>query len=75
MGKVAEELLNIFTYMGLPKEMLIDQGSNFMAQVFKEACAMLTIWHLRTSIYHSQTNGLVKWFKWTLKIMLKKVAR
>lgn len=62
VGKAAEELLKIFTYVGLPRERLIDQGSNFMTRIFKEICAMLKIWHLQISVYHPQLDGLDEWF-------------
>lgn len=29
--KLAEELLNVFTWVGLLKEILTDQGTNFMS--------------------------------------------
>lgn len=37
VGKVVEELLKI-SHVGLPRTILMDQGSNFMAWVFKEVC-------------------------------------
>lgn len=71
-GKVAEELLKTFTSMGLPKEILTDQGNSFIAQMFKD-CAMLTIRLLSTTIYHPQTDRLLKGSPEPLKVCLRKL--
>ena len=34
--RVAEELIVFFSRMGIPREILSDQGSNFMSQLLKE---------------------------------------
>ena len=52
---------------------MTDQGSCFMSRVLKDLLSMLQVHHLRTSIYHPQTVGLVDRFNKTLKTMLKKV--
>uniref|UniRef100_A0A8C5N2U3 ribonuclease H n=1 Tax=Leptobrachium leishanense TaxID=445787 RepID=A0A8C5N2U3_9ANUR len=45
-----------------------------MSKVTKELCRLFKISHLRTSVYHPQTDGLVERFNKTLKNMLKKVV-
>lgn len=71
---IAKELFNMFTRTGIPKEILTDQGTPFMSKVTKELCKLLKIKHLRTSVYHPQTDGLVERFNKTLKGMLKRVV-
>lgn len=71
---VAEELAVIFSRVGLPQEILTDQGSNFQSQLLAELYQLLHIEGLRTSPYHPQTDGLVERFNQTLKAMLKKAA-
>ena len=44
-----------------------------MTRVLKDLVSLLQIHHLRTSVYHPQTDGLVERFNQTLKSMLKKV--
>ena len=66
---IAQELMKIFARVGIPKEILTDQGSNFQSQ---ELYRLLHIGALRTSPYHPQTDGLVERFNKTLKDMLKK---
>ena len=34
---VAEELMKLFSRMGIPQEILTDQGSNFQSQLLREA--------------------------------------
>uniref|UniRef100_A0A8C5PSV7 Integrase catalytic domain-containing protein n=1 Tax=Leptobrachium leishanense TaxID=445787 RepID=A0A8C5PSV7_9ANUR len=45
-----------------------------MSRVTRELCRLFKISHLRTSVYHPQTDGLVERFNKTLKSMLKKVV-
>ena len=60
--------------MGIPHEILSDQGTNFMSQLLKEIYQLLHIHSIRTIPYHPQTEGLMERFNKTLKPMLKKVA-
>lgn len=55
---VAEEIVKIFSRVGIPKEILTDQGSNFTSQFLAEVYRLLYIDALRTSPYHPQTDGL-----------------
>ena len=71
---VAEELVKMFTRVGIPREILTDQGSNFTSQLLAELYRLLHIRPIRTSPYHPQTDGLVERFNQTLKSMLRKVA-
>ncbi|XP_063041160.1 uncharacterized protein LOC134436063 [Engraulis encrasicolus] len=70
--QIAKELFLLSTSLGIPKEILTDQGTPFMSRVMKELCALLKIKQLRTSVYHPQTDGLVERFNKTLKSMLRK---
>ncbi|KAL5004007.1 hypothetical protein ScPMuIL_017463 [Solemya velum] len=71
---VAECLVSLFSRVGVPKEILSDQGSNFMSDLMKELCRLLSIKKLSSTPYHPQTNGLVEKFNGTLKTMLKTYA-
>ena len=68
---VANALIDIFSRTGIPREVLSDQGSNFMSATIKHLCSLLHIKKLKTSPYHPQANGLVENFNGTLKKMLK----
>jgi len=40
---VAEALVNMFTTVSVPKEILNDQGSHFLSAVMKEMCRLLSL--------------------------------
>ncbi|CAM5097741.1 unnamed protein product [Natator depressus] len=69
---IANELLQIFSRMGLPREILTDQRTNVTSKLMAELCQLLNIRALKTSIYHPQMDGLVECFNGTLKEMLQK---
>ena len=71
---IAEELVKIFSRMGIPQEILTDQGSNFTSQLLVEIYRLLHVNAIRTSPYHPQTDGLVERLNQTLKGMLRKTA-
>ena len=71
---IAEELVRIFAQVGIPQEILTDQGQNFMSQLLQEVYRLLHIQPIRTSPYHPQTDGVVERFNQTLKSMLRKYA-
>ncbi|XP_078240212.1 uncharacterized protein LOC144586237 [Pogona vitticeps] len=71
---IARELMQVFTRLGFPKEILTDQGSNFMSLTLKEMWKLLDVEPIHASVYHPQTNGLVERFNKTLKGMLRKLV-
>jgi len=69
---VAWCLVQFFSRVGFPKEILTDQGTNFMSKLLKDVYQLLGIKGLRTTPYHPQTDGLTERFNQTLKQMLCK---
>lgn len=65
---IADELVAIFSRMGLPDEILSDQGTNFTSKLMRNVCELLKIHKLQTSPYHPQCNGLVERFNGTLML-------
>ncbi|KAI2646544.1 Transposon Tf2-8 polyprotein [Labeo rohita] len=57
------------SWVGIPEEILMDQGTYFTSWLMGQLNRQLGI---RTSPYHPQTDGLVKRFNQTLKNMLRK---
>ena len=62
---VVEELIKLFSQVGIPEEILTDQGTNFTSELLKELYRFLHINSIRTSPYHPQTDGLVEHFNGT----------
>jgi len=71
---VTESLVTMFTRVGIPEEILSDQGSQFMSSVMKEVGRLLSMTQLKTSVYHPMCNGLVEKFNGTLKAMLRRMC-
>ena len=72
--RVAEALVQIYSRMGIPSEILTDQGSQFVSELMREIERLLSIKHMVSSPYHPECNGLCEKFNSTLKQMLKKLC-
>ena len=72
---VADALVNLFSRVGVARELLTDQGSNFMSDLMKQVCKLLTVNKICTTPYHPAANGLVENFNGVLKKMLKSYAQ
>ena len=73
--RVAEELLKIFARLGIPQQVLSDQGSNFMSKMLEQLYKMLGIEQLHTTPYHPQVNGLTERMVGVVKQMVVKCAK
>ena len=71
---IAEQLIGVFARVGVPQEILMDQGSNFTSQLLAELYRLLHVQCIRTSLYHPQTDSLVEQFNQTMKSMLHKAV-
>ncbi|XP_023814763.2 uncharacterized protein LOC111947970 [Oryzias latipes] len=69
---VAFSLVQFFSRVGFPREILTDRGTNFMSNLLKQVYQLLGVRNLRTTPYHPQTDGLTERFNQTLKQMLRK---
>ncbi|KAI2645187.1 Retrovirus-related Pol polyprotein from transposon 17.6 [Labeo rohita] len=71
---IAQELFLLASRVGIPSEILTDQGTPFMSRLMADLCRLLRVKQLKTTVYHPQTDGLVERFNQTLKQMLRRVA-
>lgn len=71
---VTNALLTVFARVGLPEEIVHDQGANFMSQVMASICKKLQITQLKSAIYHQQTNGVTERFHGTLKNAMRSLS-
>ena len=72
--RVAEALLEVYSRMGFPSEVLSDMGSNFTSDIIKEVSRLISVKQLTTSPYHPICNGLCERFNGTLKQILKRLC-
>ena len=70
----AEELVNIFSRIGIPQAILSDRGSQFVSDLMREISRLLSVRQLQTTPYHAQCNGLVERWNGTLGRMIQKMA-
>ena len=73
--EVAEALLNVFSRVGIPKEVVHDQGANFMSNTMQELFSLSGMRSIKTTVYHAMANGGVERMNATLESMLKKTDR
>lgn len=66
--------MKLFSRVGVTKEILTDQGSNFVSQLLAELYRLLHSRSICSNPYRPQTDGLVERFNQTLKAMLRKSA-
>ena len=62
-----EALLNMYSCLGIPKEVLSDLGTQFVSKCMEEVSRLLSIKQLTTTLYHPMCNGLVERFNGILK--------
>ncbi|XP_033761705.1 uncharacterized protein LOC117343459 [Pecten maximus] len=72
--RVAEALVDVYSRVGIPQEVLTDQGAQFTSDLMREVSRLLSIRQLTTTPYHPMCNGLVERFNGTLKQMLRRMC-
>lgn len=72
---VTDGLVEMFSRVGFPREILCDQASCFTSDLMREVNDLLAIKHLSSTPYHPMCNGLVERFNGTLKQMLRKLCQ
>ena len=68
---IVKALVKFFTFVGLPKSVQSDQGSNFMSGTFQQVMHELGIKQYRSSAYHPESQGALERFHQTLKTMIR----
>ena len=69
--KIVDALVKFFTFVGLPKSVQSDQGSNFMSGIMQQVMCQLSIKQYRSSTYHPESQGVLERFHQTLKNMIR----
>ena len=68
---VSRALLKFFSFVGLPKIVQSDQGTNFTSRIFSQVLKSLQIKHRISSAYHPESQGALERYHQTLKSMLR----
>ena len=71
---VAETLLDMYSHLEIPGEVLSDLGTQFVSKCMEEVLRLLSIKRLTTTPYHPICNELVECFNDTLKKMLRRLC-
>lgn len=64
-------ITNVICQHGIPNSILSDQGTNFMGQLFKNICKLLSIKKLHSTSHHPQSQGSVERVHRTLNEYLR----
>ena len=65
--RIAEALVEMFSRVRIPDEMLTDCESQFTSEVMKEVARLQSLQQLTTSVYHPNCTGLIERVHLTLK--------
>ena len=71
---VADALVDIFSGVGVPQEMLSDMGAQFTSDVMKATSRLLSMKQINCTVYHAMCNGLVEKMNGVIKQMLKRMC-
>ena len=72
---VADALLEVFSRVGFPNEVLSDLGTQFTSDLMKEICRLVSVKQLFTTPYNPKCNGLTERVNGVLKTMLKRMCQ
>lgn len=73
--RIAEALLEMFSRVGVPREIVSDRGKSFTSNLMQELGRLLSFRQLPTTPYHPMANGLVERFNGTLKQMVRRMCQ
>ena len=72
---IVKALVKLFTFVGLPKSVQSDQGSNVMSGIFQQVMHELGITQYKSSPYHPESQGVLERFHQALKNMIRSLSR
>ena len=68
---IVKALVKFFTFVGLPRSVQCDQGSNFMSGIFQQVRYELGIKQYKSLAYHPESRVALERFHQTLKNMIR----
>ena len=74
-GTVAKMLAErVFTILGVPDEIMSDNGPEFEGKLMKDLCDLLQIRKIHSTVYHPQSSGLIERWHRTLNSIIAKIT-
>ena len=68
---IADELIQLFSRVGLVDEIQSDQGTAFISNMMQQFYRVLGVKHIRSSAFHPETNALCERLNGTIKKLIK----
>lgn len=68
---VIDILVDLFARWGLPEELVSDNGRQFVSGEFEDFLKSCGIRHVKSSLYHAMSNGMIERFHRSLKAALR----
>ena len=65
-------MVELMCRTGIPLRFLTDQGPQFVGKLIRELCSLLQVDQVRTTSYHSESNGCIERMHFTLENILGK---
>ena len=72
---VADQLLLMFTGVGVIEQILIDYGNNFLSQLLRELYRLLCVQSITTTPNHPTTDGLMERYNGIIKNMVRRNSK
>ena len=72
---IVDCLIELTARVGIPEEIVTDNGTDFMSKVMKQFCQATGVHQIRTYPYYSQTDSMVERFNSTLQRLLRKLTQ
>ena len=57
---VVEGMQTLFSFVGFPQEIVTDRGAPFISAHMREVNKRLSIYHLKATPYHPESNGILE---------------
>jgi hypothetical protein len=70
--QVSEALLEMFSRLGIPNEVVSDRDTQFTGELMREVSGLLKTKQIFTTPYHAMANGLMERFKGCSKVCFDK---
>ena len=67
-------MIEMFSQIGVPREMLTDMGSQFTSALINDVSRLISVQQWTTTLSHSKCNGLVERFNDRLKLILNRLC-